>query len=69
MPYPWASTEIIPVDAEARSASNPQGRVGTDGEVAELVAFLAGDAPGYLTGVTIPIDGGELLAPGSGDGS
>lgn len=31
--------------------------------------LLAGGASGYRTGVTIPIDGGELLAPGSGDGS
>ncbi|WP_326635268.1 SDR family oxidoreductase [Streptosporangium sp. NBC_01755] len=45
---------------------NPQGRLGTPREVADLVAFLVGDHAAYLTGVTIPIDGGELLTAGSG---
>lgn len=43
---------------------NPQQRLGRSEEVADLVAFLVSDAAGYLTGVTVPIDGGELLATG-----
>jgi NAD(P)-dependent dehydrogenase (short-subunit alcohol dehydrogenase family) len=36
----------------------PMARYADPGEVAELVAFLALDAPPYLTGAAIPIDGG-----------
>jgi 3-oxoacyl-[acyl-carrier protein] reductase len=44
---------------------NPMGRIGADREVADLVAFLAGDQAEYITGVTVPIDGGELLTASS----
>jgi 3-oxoacyl-[acyl-carrier protein] reductase len=47
---------------------NPQGRIGTVREVADLVAFLVSDQAGYLTGVTVPIDGGELLTAGGEPG-
>jgi NAD(P)-dependent dehydrogenase (short-subunit alcohol dehydrogenase family) len=40
----------------------PAQRAGTSDEVAAVVEFLAGDASSYLTGVTIPVDGGYLLA-------
>jgi len=47
---------------------NPLGRIGADTEVADLVAFLVSDQAGYITGVTVPIDGGELLTMGSEPG-
>lgn len=47
---------------------NPMRRIGSDHEVADLVAFLASDRAGYITGVTVPIDGGELLTAGSEPG-
>jgi NAD(P)-dependent dehydrogenase (short-subunit alcohol dehydrogenase family) len=47
---------------------NPLRRIGEDREVADLVAFLASDRAGYITGVTVPIDGGELLTAGSEPG-
>lgn len=37
------------------------GRLGTPEEVAELVAFLASDAAGYITGQVLLIDGGMNL--------
>ena len=36
----------------------PIGRYAEPAEVAELVAFLALDAPAYITGAALPIDGG-----------
>jgi len=47
---------------------NPMRRIGTDSEVADLVAFLVSDQAGYVTGITVPIDGGELLTAGSESG-
>ena len=36
----------------------PLGRFASPEEVAEVVAWLAGDAAGYITGAVIPVDGG-----------
>jgi NAD(P)-dependent dehydrogenase (short-subunit alcohol dehydrogenase family) len=47
---------------------NPMRRIGQDHEVADLVAFLASPQAGFITGVTVPIDGGELLTAGSETG-
>lgn len=37
----------------------PLGRPATPGEIAGVVAFLASDDAGFVTGVTIPVDGGQ----------
>lgn len=39
----------------------PIGRIGDPSDVAATVVFLAGDAASYITGVSLPIDGGVLL--------
>ena len=36
----------------------PLGRIGSPETVAEAVAFLAGDAASFITGVVLPVDGG-----------
>jgi NAD(P)-dependent dehydrogenase (short-subunit alcohol dehydrogenase family) len=36
----------------------PVGRYGEPGEIAELVTWLLLDAPAFLTGAVLPIDGG-----------
>jgi 3-oxoacyl-[acyl-carrier protein] reductase len=38
----------------------PLGRVGTTDEIASVVVFLASSRGGYVTGTTIPVDGGRL---------
>ncbi|MEN9629800.1 MAG: hypothetical protein RJA10_3028 [Pseudomonadota bacterium] len=45
-------------EKEERRARIPMGRYGTPEEVAELIAFLAGDKSAYITGQNIRIDGG-----------
>jgi NAD(P)-dependent dehydrogenase (short-subunit alcohol dehydrogenase family) len=49
--------DSLPEKAERR-ARIPMGRYGHVDEVAELVAFLAGDRASYITGQNIRIDGG-----------
>ena len=39
----------------------PAGRFGQAEEVAEVVAFLAGDGAGYVTGQTLAVDGGMTM--------
>jgi 3-oxoacyl-[acyl-carrier protein] reductase len=56
----WSEKRSLPL--------NPMRRIGGDGEVADLVAFLVSDEARYITGVTVPIDGGELLTAGSEPG-
>jgi 3-oxoacyl-[acyl-carrier protein] reductase len=38
----------------------PMKRAGTAGEVAELVAFLAGDAASYISGQVIGVNGAMI---------
>ncbi|WP_295809517.1 SDR family oxidoreductase [uncultured Nitratireductor sp.] len=45
-------------EKEDRRVRIPMGRYGTVGEVAELIAFLADEKSGYVTGQNIRIDGG-----------
>lgn len=41
----------------------PLARMGTPGDIAKAVAYLASDAASYITGVTLRVDGG-LVLPG-----
>ncbi len=52
--------------AKRNLALNPMGRIGDPSEVAELVAFLISTRASFLTGVTVPVDGGELLQTSGG---
>lgn len=42
----------------AIKARTPLGRMGNPGEVADAVLFLASGEASYITGVTLPVDGG-----------
>ncbi len=46
---------------EHSRTTHPIGRVGTPEEVASLVLFLLSDQAAFITGVTVPIDGGRHL--------
>ena len=46
---------------EGYSKSVPLGRRGTDQEIANVVAFLASDLASYVTGVYLPVCGGNVM--------
>src|SRR5581483_10051374 len=46
---------------ERSKTTHPLGRPGNADEVADLILFLASDRAGWMTGETIPIDGGRHL--------
>ena len=54
-------TDLNPADgpdADVERTFIPLGRYASTGEVAEVVAALAGDAGRYVTGTTVAVDGG-----------
>jgi 3-oxoacyl-[acyl-carrier protein] reductase len=50
------------VDARGALAAVPLGRFGSPSDVADLVTFLASKRAGYITGATIPVDGGSTAS-------
>jgi NAD(P)-dependent dehydrogenase (short-subunit alcohol dehydrogenase family) len=41
----------------------PLGRVGEPEDIAAAVAFLASDDAAWITGITLPVEGGALVGP------
>ena len=63
----WVRTPMIqplldgsPGEEARITASNPLGRIGTPGEIAETVLWLCSDAAAYVTGHALDIDGGLM---------
>ena len=62
-PGPILTYHLQRAGAEAQrmaAASVPMARVGTTQEVADTVLWLCSDQSSFITGATIPIDGGQL---------
>ncbi len=57
---PMQQAEYTPEMLRATDAKIPMGRHARPEEIAALFAFLASDEGAYITGVALPIDGGEL---------
>lgn len=54
---------ILPVDRHAAAfAATPLGRPGLPGEIAAVVAFLAGSQSSFVTGTCLDVNGGTRLA-------
>lgn len=56
---------LPPADAarveRAMGELHPLGRVARESEVADAVAYLLSDAAGFVTGATLPVDGGRVV--------
>ncbi len=55
-----AATVADPAQLATLDAAIPIGRLAEPGEIASLVAFLAGDGASYITATTIFADGGIM---------
>lgn len=53
--------EMDPKEAEYVKAITPAGRLGDPMELAAVGVFLASDAASYVTGITLPVDGGMTM--------
>jgi NAD(P)-dependent dehydrogenase (short-subunit alcohol dehydrogenase family) len=49
--------------AKAIAKRSPLGRSSTTDDIAEAIAYFASDASGYVTGQTLVVDAGGLIAP------
>jgi len=67
-----AASTALPVDARIAasvSAATPLARIAEPAEYAAAIVFLASNAASYITGVTLPVDGGRTaVTPGTSPG-
>lgn len=56
-----ASVRLDKATQETMKRLNPMARAGRPDEIASVVRYLATDAPSYLTGSTITVDGGQTV--------
>jgi NAD(P)-dependent dehydrogenase (short-subunit alcohol dehydrogenase family) len=59
-------SEMLWADEPAAARMHPLGRLGTPEDIARAIVFLASDAADWMTGVTLPVDGGMAEASSSG---
>ncbi|XP_077535578.1 meso-2,3-butanediol dehydrogenase-like isoform X2 [Haemaphysalis longicornis] len=57
----FTDEEFAKVLEQTMKTRHAMGRIGSPEEVARCIAFLASDDASFVTGVTLPVDGGLLL--------
>lgn len=57
----WTSQYLTPEGRAYIEQDIPVGRISTPDDVGNVCCFLASDLASYVTGATIPVDGGYLL--------
>ncbi|MBU3867673.1 SDR family oxidoreductase [Streptomyces sp. 4503] len=55
------TSDLSPRRRDAIVSTTPLGRAGRVEEIAAVVAFLASEAASYVTGATVPVDGGLAM--------
>ena len=62
----WADYERDDPEGYARFLKNelPEGRLGTDFEVAEVITFLCSERSRWINGAMVPVDGGQSRPSG-----
>ena len=63
-PGPFVSEMTKAADLQRWAADTPRGRIGTAEDMAGAVLFLSSRAGAWLTGVTVPVDGGHTTRTG-----
>ncbi|MGE0384024.1 MAG: SDR family NAD(P)-dependent oxidoreductase [Gammaproteobacteria bacterium] len=61
-PSTW--TQLAPAEQDAMNRLIPLGREGVDEECGDAAVFLASRMSAYVTGATLPVDGGTAAAQG-----
>lgn len=63
----WTRRYLHDAGRQQITAGIPAGRIGSPRDIGGLVAFLASDLAGYITGAVIPVDGGYMITRSDGD--
>jgi glucose 1-dehydrogenase len=61
----WESPEAL----QSLLQLTPYGRIGEPEDIAAAAVWLASDASDYVTGISLPVDGGMLLFPAFASGA